>query len=388
MDIHEYQAKTLLADNGVPVPPGEVAHSVADAYHIAERLGSWPLVLKAQVHAGGRGEAGGVKLVHDYNELNATAESMIGATLVTRQTGPAGKTIGRIYVETATDIRDELYLSILDNRDTGGATLLASAEGGVEIEELAENHPDKLIKLDLRPGQRLQAYHARWIASKLGFSGQRLNQAVKFLRAVNKAYIECDAAMVEINPWVIDGQDDFLALDGKMIIDDNALYRQRRINDMHDPEQLDPREVEATRHDLNYVKLDGNIGCMVNGAGLAMATMDMVKVHGGEPANFMDVAGAASPHRVAAALRLLHTDDSVKGILINIFGGMMRCNAIAEGIINAAGEIGLSKPLVVRLEGTNVDQGRQMLREANLPIEVAGDFDSAARKIVELVNGN
>ena len=385
MQIHEYQAKKLLARHGVAVPEGEIAYTATEAEAIARRFNEWPLMVKSQIHAGGRGKAGGVRLTRTLDDLRDAAEQLIGKPLVTEQTGPKGQMVGKIYIEKASDIERELYISIVTNRATGGTTVIASAEGGMEIETLSAEAPEKIFKLDLGPGKTLRSFHARQVASALGFQGEELRAAVAFIQGLYAAFSSRDASMVEVNPWAVTRDGQFIALDAKMSFDPNALFRQRDIQDLRDIEQEDPREVEASRHDLNYVKLDGDIGCMVNGAGLAMATLDIITLHGGHPANFLDVAGAASPERISAALKLVHADPDVKGILVNIFGGMMRCNSIAEGLVLASRELGSDKPFVVRLEGTNVEQGRTILAESNLPIVIAQNLDEAARRIVELV---
>ncbi len=385
MQIHEYQAKRLLARHGVPVPDGEIAYTATEAEAIARRLQDWPLVVKSQIHAGGRGKAGGVRIVRTLDELRDAAERMIGVKLVTGQTGPQGKTVSKIYIEKTTEIARELYISLMINRASGGLTVVTSAEGGMEIEALAEREPEKIVTFHLGPGVRLRAFHARKIAAALGFEGQQLRAAVAFIQGLYAVFSRRDAMLVEVNPWAVTSDGGMVALDAKMSFDPNALFRQRDIEALRDVEQEDPCEVEASRHDLNYVKLDGDIGCMVNGAGLAMATLDIIGLHGGTPANFLDVTGAASPERISTALKLVHADPDVRGILVNIFGGMMRCNSIAEGLVLAARELGPDKSIVVRLEGTNVDEGRRILAAADLPIEVAPDLETAAASIVKLV---
>ena len=387
MEIHEYQAKKLLEGYGVPVPEGQVAYSVTEAEAIAQRFKSWPLMIKAQVHSGGRGKAGGIRKAQTMADLRNAAMGLMGRTLVTAQSGPGGKKIGKIYIEKASDIARELYISILVNRQTSGTTVIASAEGGMDIEELAASRPEKIVTLNLKPGLVLRSFHARQLASKLGFTGQELHDAVSFIRGLYNCFARHDALMVEVNPWAVTGDGRMLALDAKMSFDPNAMFRQRPIEDLRDVEQEDPLEVEAGRHSLNYVKLDGNIGCMVNGAGLAMATLDIIALKGGKPANFMDVAGAATPERIAAALTLIHNDENVKVMLVNIFGGMMRCDSIAKGLVLASKELRLAKPLVVRLEGTNVEAGRRILQQegAGLPIVIAEDLDAAAEAAVRKV---
>jgi len=385
MNIHEYQAKKLLRRYGVPVPEGEVAHTPQEALAVAVELDGPVWVVKAQVHAGGRGKAGGVQVVRAVGEVVTAAERMLGMRLVTPQTGPDGKEVRRVYVEEGCDIARELYLAMMIDRRTGGVAVIASTEGGTDIEEVAARAPDKIFRLTLPPATELQPFHARRIAFALGLRDQQLQAATKLLMALNNAFVDLDADLVEINPLVVTRSGELVALDAKMSFDDNALFRHPDIEALRDDDEANPREVEAAGHGLNYVKLDGDIGCMVNGAGLAMATMDIIKLYGGEPANFMDIAGAATKERVATAFRLLASDPSVRGILVNVFGGMMRCNAIAEGIVEAAREVGFDKPLVVRLEGTNVERGRQILSESSVPIVTATTLTDAAQKIVQAV---
>jgi len=382
MQIHEFQAKQLLARHGVAVPDGEIAYTATEAEAIARRFQDWPLVVKSQIHAGGRGKVGGVRIVRTLDELRDAAEQLIGRTLVTEQTGPKGKVVGKIYIEKATEIARELYISFLVDRASGGTVVVAAAEGGMEIEELARRAPEKLIKFHVAPGVKFRSFHARKVASALGFRGQQLRAAVAFILGLAAAFAKRDALMLEINPWAVTKSGDLLALDAKMAFDPNALFRQREIEALRDVEQEDPREVEAGRHNLNYVKLDGDIGCMVNGAGLAMATMDLIKLHGGEPANFLDVGGGATPDRVTAAFKLILSNPSVEAILVNIFGGIVRCDDIAQGIIQAVREIDVGVPVVVRLEGTNVEQGKALLAESGFGIAAADDLTDAARKAV------
>ncbi|MBI3418650.1 MAG: ADP-forming succinate--CoA ligase subunit beta [Proteobacteria bacterium] len=386
MNIHEYQAKELLRRYGVAVPRGFPAFNVNEAIHGAEQLAAgksgsvW--VVKAQIHAGGRGKAGGVKVVKSIEEVKTQAERLLGSTLVTHQTGPKGQTVQRLYIEEGCDIKRELYLGMLVDRATSRITVMASTEGGMEIEEVAAKHPEKILKTAIDPVTGLQPFHARKIAFGLGLEDAQVNNAVKFLVAMYKAFIELDASIVEINPLVVTGAGDVIALDAKINFDDNALFRQKDVQGMRDESEEDPAEREATKHELNYVKLDGSIGCMVNGAGLAMATMDIIKLFGGEPANFLDVGGGATKERVTAAFKIILSDPHVKAILVNIFGGIMRCDIIAEGIIAAAREVKLSVPLVVRLEGTNVDLGKKILAESGLPIMSAATLAEAAEKAV------
>ena len=385
MNIHEYQAKALLRRYDVPVPRGDVAHTPQEAEAVAEELDGPVWVVKAQIHAGGRGKAGGVKLCRSVKEVTAVADSMLGMKLVTHQTGPEGKEVRRIYVETATDIARELYLAILVDRRSGGITFVASTEGGMDIEEVAAKTPDRIVKQTLPPAAEMQSFHARKIAFALGLEGRQVHKMVRLILSLHRAFVELDASLIEINPLVVTSAGRLVALDAKMSFDDNALFRHRDLEELRDDLESDPLEVEAARHDLNYVKLDGDIGCMVNGAGLAMATMDIIKHYGGSPANFMDIAGAATKERIAIAFKLLANDPDVRGILLNVFGGMMRCNSIAEGLVQAAREIGYDRPLVVRLEGTNVDLGRKILNEADLPIVTAGTLAEAAQAIVKSV---
>ncbi len=385
MNIHEYQAKQLLRRYGVPVPRGDVAHTPAEAETIAEELDGPIWVVKAQIHAGGRGKAGGVKICRSVKDVVASADKMLGSRLVTHQTGPQGKEVKKVYIEQGSDIARELYVAQLIDRATGGVAVIASTEGGMDIEEVAEKHPDKIIRLSLPPATPMRAFQARNIAFQLDLKEREVHKFVRLLMAMNKAFRELDASLVEINPLVVTKSNRLIALDCKMTFDENALFRHHDIQDMRDEHEMDPLELEASRHDLNYVKLDGDIGCMVNGAGLAMATMDIIQHYGGEPANFMDIAGAATKERVACAFKLIFNDPGVKGILVNVFGGMMRCNSIAEGIVGAAREVGLDRPLVVRLEGTNVDLGRKILQESGLPIITATTLADAADKVVHAV---
>jgi succinyl-CoA synthetase beta subunit len=386
MNIHEYQAKELLRRYGVAVPRGIPAFSVDEAATAAQKLaGEKPTsvwVVKAQIHAGGRGKAGGVKVVKSIEDVRKEADRLLGSTLVTHQTGPKGQKVGRLYIEEGCDIKRELYLSLLVDRATSRITVMASTEGGMDIEEVAEKHPEKILKTAIDPATGLQPYHARKIAFGLGLTGTQVTSAVKFLMGMFEAFTKLDASIVEINPLVVTGAGDIIALDAKMNFDDNSLFRQADVQGMRDETEEDPAEREAARHELNYVKLDGSIGCMVNGAGLAMATMDIIKLYGGEPANFLDVGGGATKDRVTTAFKIILSDKNVKAILVNIFGGIMRCDIIAEGIIAAAKEVKLGVPLVVRLEGTNVDLGKKILAESGLPILSANNLADAAEKVV------
>tara|TARA_Y100000588_G_scaffold370576_1_gene440886 strand:+ start:310 stop:1479 length:1170 start_codon:yes stop_codon:yes gene_type:complete len=385
MNIHEYQAKSLLRQYGVAVPEGGVAYTADEAVKVAENLGGPVYVVKAQIHAGGRGKGGGVKVVKSLDDVRTEAEKMIGMQLVTHQTGPEGKEVSRVYVEAGSDIARELYLGMLVDRATSRVTVMASTEGGMEIEEVAEKNPDAIKKVAIDPATGLQPFHARKLAFALGLEGKQVNKAVRFMMAMYKAFTELDCAIVEINPLVVTGDGDVIALDAKINFDDNALFRHADVAELRDETEEDPIELEATKHELNYVKLDGAIGCMVNGAGLAMATMDIIKLYGGEPANFLDVGGGATRERVTTAFKLILSDPNVEGILVNIFGGIMRCDVIAEGVIAAAKEVSLHVPLVVRLEGTNVELGKKILAESGLPILAADNLADAAEKVVKAV---
>ena len=385
MNIHEYQAKELLKKNGVNVPNGKVAFTVDEALDVAKELNSDVWVVKAQIHAGGRGKAGGVKVVKSLEEVQTAAKEIMGKTLITPQTGPQGKVVKKLYVEEGSNIEKEFYLSMVIDRETNGITVIASTEGGMEIEEVAEKTPEKIIKYKLKPCAEMNISEAKDIASKLGLEGELIDKAANFILSVHKTTVSLEALMVEINPMVITKEKEVYALDAKMGFDENSFYRHEDIANLRDEDEEDPLELEAKKHDLNYVKLDGEIGVMVNGAGLAMATMDLIKQNGGKPANFMDIAGAATPERVAAAFKLLYSDKDVKGILCNVFGGMMRTNSIAEGLVTAANEVKMAKPVVVRLEGTNIELGRKILKESGLPFINATTFGETAKKIVEAV---
>jgi succinyl-CoA synthetase beta subunit len=385
MNIHEYQAKELLAKFEVGVPKGGVAYTAAEAAAAAHRLGGAVWVVKAQIHAGGRGKAGGVKLVRSAEEAAEAARGLLGKKLVTHQTGPAGREVKRVYVEEGCDIARELYLGLLIDRDTGRITLIGSTEGGVEIEEVAAKSPEKIIRVAIDPATGIEPFHARDIAFGLGLEGKQIAAAVKFVAGLYRAFVELDASLVEINPLVVTRSGELVALDAKMSFDDNALFRHPEIAALRDVDEEDPAEIEAGKHGLNYIKLDGNIGCMVNGAGLAMATMDIIKLSGGSPANFLDVGGGATRERVSTAFKLILSDPNVEGILVNIFGGIMRCDVIAEGVVAAAREVNLHVPLVVRLEGTNVDLGKRILAQSGLPIVAAENLADAAQKIVAAV---
>ena len=388
MDIHEYQAKQLLSKFGVNIPPGEVVYQTHEAENIVSWLNEDKIVVKAQVHAGGRGKAGGIKVCSGDEQVVKTVDKMIGMKIITPQTSESGKTVRRVYLEKGYDIQKELYLCITVDRETGGNTIIYSRKGGVNIEEVSEKTPNEIHNMKIAPGSDLLTHHARTIVYNLGLKGAIAKKAQKNILSVYKAFVSLDAAMIEINPFAVTKNEDVVILDCKASFDDNALYRQRVVAEMKDENEYDPLELEAARHDLNYVKLDGNIGLMVNGAGLSMATMDIIKYYGGEAANFMDVAGAATPERVAAAFKLIYKDPDVQGILINIFGGMMRCNDIATGLVNASKEVGLNKPLVVRLEGTNVDMGKEILINSGFPIKPVDTMEQAAQDVVKMVEEN
>jgi len=388
MDIHEYQAKQLLSKFGVNIPPGEVVYQTHEAENIVSWLNEDKIVVKAQVHAGGRGKAGGIKVCSGDEQVVKTVDKMIGMKIITPQTSESGKTVRRVYLEKGYDVQKELYLCITVDRETGGNTIIYSRKGGVNIEEVSEKTPNEIHNMKIAPGSDLLTHHARTIVYNLGLKGAVAKKAQKNILSVYKAFVSLDAAMIEINPFAVTKNEDVVILDCKASFDDNALYRQRVVAEMKDENEYDPLELEAARHDLNYVKLDGNIGLMVNGAGLSMATMDIIKYYGGEAANFMDVAGAATPERVAAAFKLIYKDPDVQGILINIFGGMMRCNDIATGLVNASKEVGLNKPLVVRLEGTNVDMGKEILINSGFPIKPVDTMEQAAQDVVKMVKEN
>jgi len=390
MDVHEYQAKELLSQYGVPVPRGGVAYSVHEAIAVASGLigenKALRLVVKAQIHAGGRGKGGGVKVVDSLAGVEAEASRMLGMTLVTHQTGPAGRLVGKVYVEEGCSVKRELYLGMLVDRACGLVTVIASTEGGVEIEDVAANSPEKIIKVQVDPVAGLQPYHARRIAFGLGLKDKQIGRCVNFLHSMYSAFTDLDCSIIEVNPLAITDADTLIALDCKVVFDDNALFRHQEIAAMKDEAEEDPAEALAERSGLNYVKLDGNIGCMVNGAGLAMATMDIVKLYGGSPANFLDVGGGATKDRVATAFKIILSDKNVKGIFVNIFGGIMRCDIISEGIIAAAKEVRLQVPLVVRLEGTNVELGKKILAGSGLPILAGDNLADGAEKIVKAVS--
>ncbi|MDH3739247.1 MAG: ADP-forming succinate--CoA ligase subunit beta [Alphaproteobacteria bacterium] len=394
MNIHEYQAKALLSTYGVAVPRGGVAYTPDEAVQVAQELGGDIWVVKSQIHAGGRGAGrfandpdgdGGVRLARSEDEVKAFATAMLGQTLVTKQTGPDGKEVKRIYIEEGCDIARELYLSMLVDRGNSRISLIASTEGGMDIESVAHDTPEKILTVATDPVTGLMPFHAREIAFGLGLSGDQIKSASKLLSGLYTAFTELDASLIEVNPLVVTGSGDVIALDAKMNFDDNALYRQPKVLELRDEDEEDPMELEASKHDLNYIKLDGSIGCMVNGAGLAMATMDIIKLYGSQPANFLDVGGAATKERVTAAFKIILSDPNVEGIMVNIFGGIMRCDVIAEGVVAAAREVALHVPLVVRLEGTNVELGKQILADSGLPIVSADNLAEAAEKVVHAV---
>ncbi len=394
MNIHEYQGKQVLAKYGVAIPRGHVAFTVEEAVKAAEDLGGPVYVVKSQIHAGGRGAGrfkgnpdgkGGVRVVKSVDEVRESAGEMLGHVLVTKQSGEAGKEVKRLYIEEGCDIARELYLGMLLDRETSRLTVMASTEGGMEIEEVAAATPEKIIKVAIDPATGIQAYHARKLAFGLGLEGGQVKSAVKLIMALYRAFTDLDCSLVEINPLVVTGAGDVMALDAKVNFDDNALYRHKDIEELRDEDEEDPAELEAAKHELNYIKLDGSIGCMVNGAGLAMSTMDIIQLCGGSPANFLDVGGGATKERVTEAFKIILSDPNVEGILVNIFGGIMRCDVIAEGVVAAAREVSLNVPLVVRLEGTNVEKGRQILAESGLAITSAADLGDAAEKIVKAV---
>ena len=385
MNIHEYQAKQVLKEFGVPVPRGGVAFTADEAVAAAETLGGPVWVVKSQIHAGGRGKGGGVKVVKSVDEVRAEAERMLGMTLVTHQTGPEGKEVGRVYIEEGSDIARELYLSALVDRATSRISFIASTEGGMDIEEVAEKTPEKILTVSVDPASGISGHHGRQIAFALGLEGDQVKQATALIANLYKAFVEKDMSLLEINPLVVTGAGDLICLDAKVNFDSNSLYRQPDIMELRDLAEEDPAEIEASKYDLSYVKLDGTIGCMVNGAGLAMATMDIIKLYGAEPANFLDVGGGATKEKVTEAFKIILSDDNVEGILVNIFGGIMRCDIIAEGVIAAAKELSLAVPLVVRLEGTNVELGKQLMADSGLAIIPADNLNDAAEKIVAAV---
>jgi succinyl-CoA synthetase beta subunit len=387
MKIHEYQAKAVLAKFGVPVPRGEVAFQRDEARAVAERLGTPVVVVKAQIHAGGRGKAGGVKLAKSADEAAALAERMLGMKLVTPQTGEEGRIVRCLLIEEGLDIKRELYLSILVDRAAGAPVFMASAAGGMEIEEIAKERPEAILRETIDAVTGFQPYHARKLAFGLGLPVEMLSMAVLFFQSLYRAFLETDASLLEINPCVVTGDGRLVALDAKVNFDDNALYRHPELKELRDLDEETPLEVEASKFKLNYIKLDGTVGCMVNGAGLAMATMDIIKLSGGSPANFLDVGGGASEEQVKNAFRILLSDPNVKAVFVNIFGGILRCDMLASGVVNAAKELRVKVPIVVRMEGTNVRQGQEILRNSGLNFTIASGMKDGAEKVVALARG-
>jgi len=387
MKIHEYQAKAILKAHGVPVPQGEVAFSAQEVSDIARRLGGGICVVKAQIHAGGRGKAGGVKVVKSADEAEAYARTLLGRPLVTYQTGPDGQMVSRLLVEQGLGIERELYLGLVVDRSTQRIVLMVSREGGVEIEEVAATHPEKIHKVFINPAVGLQPFQAQQMAFAVGLTGDAVKKGVRMMMALYQAFIATDASILEINPLIVTREGDLLALDAKMNFDDNALYRHQDIRDLRDLSEEDPLEVEASKYSLNYIRLDGNIGCMVNGAGLAMATMDIIKLSGGQPANFLDVGGGANAEQIKNAFRILMSDTNVKAVLINIFGGILRCDVLAQGVIAAVRDLGVPVPIVIRMKGTNVEEGKRLLAESGLNFTTADTMGEAATSVVALAGG-
>ena len=395
MNIHEYQAKALLRSYGAPVSDGRVVLKADEAKIAASEMDGPLWVVKAQIHAGGRGKGhfkeadagatGGVRMAKSVEEAEKEAKAMLGRTLVTKQTGPAGKQVNRVYIEDGSEIKNEFYLAILVDRQTSRISFVASTEGGMDIEEVAATTPEKIISFSVDPATGYQAFHGRRIAFNLGLSGKQVKQCVTLMGNLFQMFVEKDMEMLEINPLIVSGSGDLKCLDAKMGFDGNAVYRHADISELRDTTEEDPKELEASKHDLNYIALDGEIGCMVNGAGLAMATMDIIKLYGAEPANFLDVGGGATKEKVTEAFKIITSDPQVKGILVNIFGGIMRCDVIAEGVVAAVKEVGLKVPLVVRLEGTNVEKGKKIINESDLNVIAANDLKDGAQKIVAAV---
>ncbi|WP_027414582.1 ADP-forming succinate--CoA ligase subunit beta [Aneurinibacillus terranovensis] len=385
MNIHEYQGKEILKQYGVAVPNGKVAFTVDEAVEAAKTLNSNVYVVKAQIHAGGRGKAGGVKIAKNLDEVRTYAQELLGKVLVTHQTGPEGKEVKRLLIEEGCDIKKEYYVGLVVDRKTNRVVMMASEEGGTEIEEVAEKTPEKIFKEVVDPAVGLQAFQARNLAFSINIPKKLINKAAKFMTALYQAFVDKDCSIAEINPLVVTGDGNVMALDAKLNFDSNALYRHPEILELRDLDEEDPKEIEASKYDLNYIALEGNIGCMVNGAGLAMATMDIIKHYGGDPANFLDVGGGATAEKVTAAFKLILSDENVKGIFINIFGGIMKCDVIASGVVEAARQVKLDRPLVVRLEGTNVELGKQILRGSGLNLVAAESMADGAQKIVSLV---
>jgi succinyl-CoA synthetase beta subunit len=384
MKIHEYQAKAILARHGVPVPRGEVAFNAIEAGDIARRLGGHLVIVKAQIHAGGRGKGGGVKLAKSPDEAEAIAKQMIGMTLVTHQTGPEGRVVARVLIEEGLQMMRELYLSVVLDRGSGKPVFMGSAAGGMDIEEVAEATPEKIHRIYVEPGVGLVPFQARQLGFAMGLEGPQVSKLVKLMGSLYEAFLATDSSMIEINPLVVTGQGDLLALDAKVNFDDNALYRHQDLRDLRDLGEEDHLEIEASKFSLNYIHLDGNIGCMVNGAGLAMATMDIIKLSGGEPANFLDVGGGANQDQIRNAFKILMSDRNVKAVLINIFGGILRCDVLAEGVIAAVKELGVPVPIVIRMEGTNVEEGKRLLRESGMNFATSDSMGEAATRVVQL----
>jgi succinyl-CoA synthetase beta subunit len=387
MNIHEYQAKVVLREFGVPVPRGVPVFSVAEAEKAAHQLGGPVWVVKAQIHAGGRGKAGGVKVVNSIEAVTREATRILGSTLVTHQTGPKGKVVNRLYIEDGSAVEKEFYLSALVDRNTSRIAFVVSTEGGMDIEEVARERPEKILTFAIDPATGIMPHHGRLVAQALRLTGDLARQTEGLLAKVHTAFVAKDMSLLEVNPLVVTKSGQIICLDAKISFDDNALFRHADIVALRDITEEDEKEIEASKYDLNYVALDGTIGCMVNGAGLAMATMDIIKLYGESPANFLDVGGSATKERVAAAFKIITSDPHVKGILVNIFGGIMRCDVIAEGVVAAVKDVGLRVPLVVRLEGTNVDKGKEIIATSNLNVTSANDLDDAAQKIVQAVRG-
>ena len=387
MKIHEYQAKAILSRYGVTTPRGEVAFTKEEAREAAKRLKSQIVVVKAQIHAGGRGKGGGVKLARSADEAAEIASQILGMTLVTAQTGPQGRVVKRLLIEEGLDIKRELYLGLLIDRESGRPVFMASAAGGMEIEQVAKENPGAILKEPIHPAVGLQPYQARKLAFGLGMTGEQVTAATPFLQALYRAFIDTDASLLEINPCVVTGDGRLVALDAKMTFDDNGLFRHKDLRELRDLDEEDPLEVEASKYGLNYIKLDGSVACMVNGAGLAMATMDIIKYAGGSPANFLDVGGGASADQVKSAFKILMSDPAVRAVFINIFGGILRCDVLATGVVAAAKDLHLNVPIVVRMEGTNVEQGQQILRDSGLNFTIADGMKDGAQKVVALAGG-
>ena len=387
MNIHDYQAKELLKKYNVPTVPGFLALDPDSAVSAAEKIGGDVWVVKAQIHAGGRGKGGGVKVVKSLEEVKNKSEEILGMNLVTHQTGPKGQEVRKVYIEKGTNIVDELYLSIVVDRANSRVNFIASTEGGMDIEEVAENSPEKILTVDINPSIGIDEKDVISISKALGLDDDLLSKSGSLLKNLYNAFVETDMSLLEINPLVLTGDKELICLDAKVNFDDNALFRHPEIEDLRDPDEEDPAELAANEIGLTYIKLDGNIGCLVNGAGLAMATMDIIKLYGEEPANFLDVGGSATKDKVTEAFKIILSDKNVKGILVNIFGGIMRCDVVAEGVLDAAREINISVPLVVRLEGTNVDEGKRIIEESDLTVISGSDLDDAAQKITKAISG-